>query len=75
MYYVSGFGTVEYDPKADYGLRLWELVDHNGVFWEEWPLENTIESSWHAATMGLRGDIPNNIMQKTIENLHVPFMS
>jgi hypothetical protein len=75
MYYVSQFGTVEYDPTADYGLRLWELVDDDGKFWEEWPLEHTIEQSWQAATMGLKGYIPEHVKQSTIENLHIPFMS
>jgi len=75
MFYTSQFGTVEYDPTADYGLRLWEIVDNNGTFWTEWPLKHTIESSWQAATMGLKGCIPEDVMQNIIESLHVPFMS
>jgi len=73
--YGSMFGTVEYDINTKYGLRLWELVDDDGVFWEEWPLEHNIKSAWLSATMGLRGDIPPAVFNQTIINLHAPFIS
>jgi hypothetical protein len=72
MYYNSPFGYVEYDPKADHGLRLWCVVDDNGFFWDEQSVEESVKNSYQ---FNFHEEISAEVLKETIENLHIPFMS
>lgn len=75
VFYHSAFGVIESDPKADYGLRLWDLVDDDGVFLHEGRVDYVISSAYVSATFGREGNIPKETLEQIIEKLHIPFMS
>ncbi len=72
-YYSNGFGYIEYDPTVKHNLRQWDIVDANGVFWDESPIDWYIKQSWRNQLTRDSEEILPELFDKVIANLIKPF--
>jgi len=74
MYYrTEGFGYIEYDPTVKHNLRQWCIIDEDGVFWDESPIDWVLKQTWRNQIVREHEEIPQELFDNTIKNLIKPF--